>query len=206
MFNKKDNYNVLRNSMKSYLQNKEMDQDRWEYIHSFLGGAGKVDSNDEKMTEKEVKEAIKELTVKRALGPDNIASIFYKYFSSFNWYYIVLYNFKSLTESLNLGNISFIKERDEGILMVNNYLPITLLNGDYMILVIIMAKHIIHHIDNKINIRQSARVPGHSIQQNLVTLKLIQEIYKCKKVPLFMVTLGIHNAFNSVIMDLLMKI
>ncbi len=127
---------------------------------------------DASITLKEIEEAIISLKANKSPGTDGLSSEFYKLFS----HVIAPFLFKVYEESIEKtvlpatlcqGLITIIPKSKKDPLFIDNWRPITLLNNDYKILALVLAKRLKHVLNSIIDETQSGFMQKRHISNNI---------------------------------------
>ncbi|KAF7647571.1 hypothetical protein LDENG_00170230, partial [Lucifuga dentata] len=155
------------------------------------------------LTVEEIRHGISQLKSNKSPGNDGLTSEFYKTFSQ-EIELLLLAVFKEsleqgeLSTSMKQGIITLIPKQDKDTLSIDNWRPITLLNNDYKILALILAKHLKYGLHRLIDDCQSGFMKDRNISNNIrLVSDLIDysELLEGDPVILF---LDFHKAFDSV--------
>lgn len=121
---------------------------------------------------KEIEEAIKSLKMNKSPGTDGLTSEFYHMFSK----NIAPFLFNVFKESINKsflpptlcqGLITLIPKPSKNITLLDNWRPITLLNNDYKIIALVLAKRLKGVLPSIIDETQSGFMPNRHISNNI---------------------------------------
>lgn len=155
------------------------------------------------ITTSEVLKVIKTLKIGSAPGPDGFSAIYYKKFANllspslvqlFNW---VLQGGRFPDEML-LANMSLIPKPNKNHLFPQNYRPISVMNNNLKFFSRILADRLASIISSLISPFQSGFIPHRFITDNIrLATNIIQDANLSSR-KLFMLSLDIHKAFDSV--------
>jgi len=155
---------------------------------------------DEEITQQEIASTCNELPTAKSAGPDRIPNKFYKVLSKtlapilaevFN----EAHANGSFEDGLSTGIISLLykkKERDDP----RNYRPITLLNGDYKILMRILTARMNEAVVQFVSDPQNGFVPDSFLPENIMLLKLVQAYVEEEDTDAYFVFLDMEKAFD----------
>lgn len=167
---------------------------------------------EEKITQEEIKKAIKKMKAEKAPGPDGLPAKYYK----------ILINQISpvlgevMNNILREGKIpntwkeayvTLIPKKEVDTMEVKNYRPISLLNNDYKLFADIMAERLKKVLINKIHGDQTGFLPGRQLRDNVRNLIDIIEYLDMKidrKAAL--VFIDAEKAFDNVSWNFLKKV
>ena len=151
----------------------------------------------------EVIRAIMEMENNKSPGPDGIPVEFYKKFIDLLIDDLVqlmcgiLINHQKQPQSHKLGYIKLIHKRDEKYFIIN-WRGITLLCVDHKIMTKVMASRLRTVLPSIMNNDQTCSVPGRTIFQNLYLTRDVIAYSNYKRIPTYIVSYDVRNAFDSV--------
>ena len=178
-----EKYNFYQNLFQSQnIDNKKVD----DYLSNFKPpNLTKEDQEamDRFISEEEVKEAIKNLNIKKSPGDDGITLEFYQTFThTLAPILAELYNNIWLRDDMTIamknGIIQLTYKKKGTPTELKFWRPITLLNLDYKILTKILASRLKHAMGYLLNPNQSSGVKERDILDNILNLKKSIRIYK----------------------------
>uniref|UniRef100_A0A3P9L5I7 Reverse transcriptase domain-containing protein n=1 Tax=Oryzias latipes TaxID=8090 RepID=A0A3P9L5I7_ORYLA len=156
---------------------------------------------DASITLEEVQDAIMILKKNKSPGNDGLSSEFYKNFSTELSPFIL----ETLTESINLGKlpptltqgiISLIPKPNKNKLQIDNWRPISLLNNDYKILALILAKRIKQTLTSIIDESQSGFMSNRHITNNIRLVLDLLDYSELINENSFILFLDFYKAFD----------
>ena len=155
---------------------------------------------DAKITEQEVAGTCNSLPTAKSAGPDRVPNKFYKVFSRtlapiLTKVYNESHTNGRFDDGLSSGIISLLykkKDRDDP----RNYRPITLLNGDYKILMRILTARMNEAVVQFVSASQNGFVPDSFLPENIMLLKLIQAYVEDEDSDAYYVFLDMEKAFD----------
>lgn len=127
---------------------------------------------DASITLKEIEEAINTLKANKSPGTDGLSSEFYKLFScSIAPFLLKVYEESIektlLPATLCQGLITLIPKLNKDPLLIDNWRPITLLNNDYKIIALVLAKRLKSVLHSIIDETQSGFMQKRHISNNI---------------------------------------
>lgn len=167
----------------------------------------KLDQIDKKIcdapiTLEDTIDAIKSLKNKKSPGTDGLTSEFYKLFSD-KLAPFLLEVFRessvktSLPPTLCQGVITLIPKPNKDPLIIDNWRPITLLNNDYKIIALILAKRLKSVLNSVIDETQSGFLPNRHISNNIRLVLDILDYSHLLPKESFMLFLDYYKAFDT---------
>lgn len=127
---------------------------------------------DASITLKEMEEAISSLKANKSPGTDGLSSEFYKLFiHSIAPFLLKVYEESIektlLPATLCQGLITLIPKLNKDLLLIDNWRPITLLNNDYKIIALVLAKRLKYILNSIIDETQSGFMQKRHISNNI---------------------------------------
>lgn len=158
---------------------------------------------DSPLTKEEVIRAIALLKNNKSPGNDGLVSEFYKSFSDLLAPFLLQVFVESierctLPSSLTQGLITPIPKPNKDPLFIDNWRPICLLNNDYKIMALMLARRIKDVLDNVIDETQSGFMKNRHISNNLRLVFDILDYSDLIQDDSFILLLDFYKAFDSV--------
>jgi len=158
---------------------------------------------DSPLTKEEVIGAIALLKNNKSPGNDGLVSEFYKSFSDLLAPFMLKVFVESierstLPSSLTQGLITLIPKPNKDPLFIDNWRPICLLNNDYKIMALVLAKRIKDVLDGIIDETQSGFMKNRHISNNLRLVFDILDYSDLIQDDSFMLLLDFYKAFDSI--------
>ena len=162
-----------------------------------------------RISEKEVRKAIRSMATHKACGPDDLAAELYKTHEDMlathlTEVYNEMHTEGTLLQSMREGEIILLyKKKDPRD--IRNYRPITLLNADYKILSKILVARLKPVMNDFISPAQTGFVPKRQIKENSLLCKLIQAYLDETDEEGLFLFLDLEKAFDRVSHEYLHK-
>ena len=157
---------------------------------------------DRPITLDEIKKAIKDMKLNKSPGPDGIPIEFYLEFIDiiapklmivFNHIYVK--GIEPISHSIGYIRLIFKKGIKE---LLRNWRGITLLNVDHKILTKIISSRLRKVLPDIIHVDQTCGIPGRIIFDNLYLIRDVIDHAQANRVPTWVVSYDIKNAFDTV--------
>lgn len=162
------------------------------------------------VTVEEIIDAIKSLKVNKSPGVDGITSEFYKAFcKELAPFLLQVFNESisngTLPPTLTQGLITLLPKPKKDHLIIENWRPITLLNNDYKILAIVLAKRIKSTLHDIIDETQSGFMENRHISNNIRLVLDILDYPDYIPNDSFILFLDFYKAFDSIEHEFIFK-
>jgi hypothetical protein len=166
---------------------------------------------EEPFLEQEIHQAIKEMPVDKALGPNGYTGIFFKSCwdivkEDVSLVFNSIFNLRCANLGLlNSANIVLIPKK-EGAESVSDYRPINLIHSIAKIFSKLLALRLRPHMRSLVSINQSAFIKGRSIHDNFLFVRNMARRFHRTNRPMLLFKLDITKAFDSIRWDYLMAL
>lgn len=155
---------------------------------------------DAPITVTDIEDAIKNLKLNKSPGNDGLTSELFKLFPEdiscfLHKVYIESIDNEKLPSSLTQGLITLIPKPQKEILLLDNRRPISLLNNDYKIIAICLAKKLKETLNDIMT--QSGLMTGRHITNNIRLVLDILDYSELIEDESFIIFLDFYKAFDS---------
>jgi len=181
-----------------------------QHAHSFfesLSSVNQLENTDQifcdsPITLKEIEEAIKSLKTNKSPGTDGLTSEFYHVFSEIIAPFLLnvfkeSLNNSSLPPTLCQGLITLIPKSNKNTTFIDNWRPITLLNNDYKIIALVLAKRLKGVLHSIIDETQSGFMQNRHISNNIRLILDILDYSDIINNDSFILFLDYYKAFDT---------
>lgn len=154
-------------------------------------------------TDSEILNIIKSLKTSTAPGPDGFTTSYYKKFAplltpSLTKMFNYILSGGHFPEDMLLANLSLIPKPQKDHSHPQNFRPISVLNNDLKLFGRLLANRLAAVITSLIHTDQTGFIPGRQIVDNIRLVTNIVQDANLHSRPLYLLSLDIHKAFDSV--------